>query len=309
MARLCVFAVSFATVAASGCGAVQDTIDALRATTPAEVIGLGPDLPCDVDRFEARRMTGAYLQIVKGSLGGTTFPVTGRAKPSTAPLPRNLTIDDSKIRALGADATGTLSGRRQSSATPISALNTQKTLPLAYELSYRAGGVDFSGPLVVGIPPGQDDIPLLGQAFRSGSVLVTYTSVSDDGTITITEAAGDFTMQVGYGSGRASMVAGGFTVTEGTALPFAGLRWTQLGLCGARIVSSGQGIVSLIDADGARIPTLGPDADPTAGTLVLESSQFVTSETTSGPSQVGGVFAIQGDAISLTGVFLSREPP
>jgi hypothetical protein len=254
-------------------------------------------------------MTGAYLQVVEGSMGGTTFAVTGRARPSTAPLPRNLAIDDSKIRAIAANEDGTLSGWSKSSALPIEDLNTRDSLPLAYNLSYRADGVNYSGPLVVGLPPIQDSIPKLGRATRAGAIEITYTSVGDDGQPAITTATGDFNLQIGYGSGRAVLTANAFNVTSGAPLPFGGMRWTQLGLCGARIVSSGQGVVSLFDSSGARIPTLGAAADPTAGTLVLESSQFAGSSTNDGPTDVGGVFAIQSDASSITAVFLSRGPP
>lgn len=296
-------------IALGGCEGIEDAVNKVRDTAPLELIGLGPDLPCDVDRFEARRMTGAYLQVVDGSLGGTTFAISGRVGPSTAPLPRNLAINDSRIWGVRADDAGDLSGWRQSTATPITALNTRDTLPLAYDLSYRVDGVTVSGPLVAGIPPVQDVIPLLGQARRAGGIVLTYTTVGDDGTPAITEATGDFAMQIGYGSGRATFTASGFQVTSGPQMPFASIRWTQLGLCGARIVSSGQGIVSLFDSDGGRVPTLGPGADPSAGSLVLESSQFAASETDDGPTDVGGVIAIQADTSSITAVFLSRGPP
>lgn len=292
-----------------GCEDIEAAVNKVRDTAPLELIGLGPDLPCDVDRFEARRMTGAYLQVVDGSVGGITFAISGRVGPSKAPLPRNLAIDDSRIWAVRADSDGDLSGWRQSTATPITALNTRDTLPLAYDLGYRVDGVTVSGPLVAGLPPVQDEIPLLGQATRAGGIVLTYTTLDDNGAPVVTEATGDFAMRIGYGSGRATFSANGFQVTSGPQMPFASMRWTQLGLCGARIVSSGQGIVSLVDSDGRRIPTLGSDADPTAGTLVLESSQFAAGNADNGPTDVGGVLAIQADTSSITAVFLSRGPP
>ncbi|WP_296426455.1 hypothetical protein [Yoonia sp.] len=290
--------------------AAKTKVENIQELPAVEVIGLGVNEPCAVDRSGARRLSGAYLRTVAGSLGGMTFAVTGKAnKPSTAPLPRNMAIDDRVLRSLGADDEGQLTGWRQSVAAPIAALNTRTTLPLAYNLSYRAAGTDYTGPLVVGIPPLQDNVPLLGQASHSGAVAITYTTVGDDGSTAISTAIGSFTMLVGYGSGRATFRAGDFTVTDGAALPFARLRWTRLGLCGARLVSSGQGVASLYDADERRVPTLGPNADPTAGVLLFDASQFAASDTTDAPSDVGGVFAIQGDATSLTGVFLSRPPP
>lgn len=294
-------------IAVGGCEQVTDTVNQIRDTAVLELIGLGPNLPCDVDRFEARHLTGAYLQIVDGSMGGTTFAVTGRAGPSNAPLPRSLAIDGSKIRAVRANDVGGLTGWRHITATPIKALNTRETLPLAYNLSYRIDGVDVSGPLVTGLPPLQDDIPLLGRVTRAGGIALIYTSVDDAGTPTITEASGDFTMQIGFGSGRATFTATGMQVSNGPRMPFETLQWTQLGLCGARIVSTGQGIVSLFDADGARVPTMGPSADPATGSLVFEASQFAAAG--NGPTDVGGVVAIQGDASSITAVFLSRGPP
>ncbi len=296
-------------IALCGCEDIEAAVNKVRDTAPFELIGLGPNLPCDVDRFEARRMTGAYLQVVDGSVGGTTLPVSGRAGPSTAPLPRNLAIDSNLLWGVRANDQGDLSGWHQSTATPIDTLNTRDTLPSAYDLSYRADGVNYSGPLVVGFPPLQEDFPLSGQAIRAGGIVLTYTNVGDDGVPVVTEATGDFTMRIGYGSGRATFSASGFQVTSGPQMPFASIRWTQLGLCGARIVSSGQGVVSLFDADGVRVPTLGPGADPTAGSMVLESSQFAASSTDDSPTDIGGVLAVQGDIISLTAVFLSRGPP
>ncbi|WP_373636613.1 hypothetical protein [Yoonia sp. BS5-3] len=296
-------------MALGGCDKIEGAVNQIRDTPAFEIIGLGPDLPCDVDRSEARKLTGAYLQLVDGSMGGTTFAISGRAGPSKAPLPRNLAIDDSRIWGVRADEAGALRGWRQSAATPIAALNTRQTLPLAYALSYRVDGVTVTGPLVAGLPPLQEDIPQLGQVTRAGGIMMTYTSVDDAGAVSVTEARGDFSMRIGFGSGRATFTANRFQVTSGPQMPFASLQWTQLGLCGARIVSSGQGIVSLFDADGTRLPTLGPDADPGAGTLVLESSQFAGSTADDGPTDIGGVFAIQGDTSSLTAVFLSRGPP
>ena len=292
-----------------GCEAVSSAVGAARDTTVAEVLGLGPDLPCDVDRYEAKRMTGAYLRVVDGSLGGTTIAVTGRVRGGTAPLPRNLEVDDSKIRGISAGADGILGGRKRSSATPISALNVRGSLPLAYDLRYRADGVDYSGPLVVGIPPLQDDVPLLGQAVRAGSVRISYVSVMQDGTLQTTQAIGDFAMQIGYGSGRAVFTASNFQVQSGPQLPFARMRWTRLGLCGARLVSTGQGVLTMYDARGGRVPVFGANADPTAGTLLFEASQFAAGETTNAPTDVGGVFAVQGDVSSVTAVFLSRGSP
>ncbi len=289
-----------------GCDAVQGAVDAARDTTAAEVIGLGPDLPCDVDRFEAKRMAGTYLRTANDTLGGTIIAVSGRARGGNAPLPRNLAVDDRKIRGLDASALGELSGRKNSTATPIAALNTRATLPLAYDLRYQADGVAYSGPLVVGIPPLQDDIPLLGQALRMGAVAITYTAASDDGAVTTTQATGDFAMRLGFGSQRATFSISNLRIESGPALPFARLRWTRLGLCGARVVSSGQGVVSMYDHDDGRIPTFGPNAVPSEGVLVFQATQFAADPSAPGPSDLGGVLAIQGDASSLTAVFLSR---
>ena len=275
-----------------------------------ETIGLGERIPCDTDRADARRLAGAYLRTISGTPGGETFTVSGRTRdPSTAPLPRNIAIADSVLRRISVGDDGTLTGWRQSSATPIAALNDDRTtLPLAYTLSFSSDGTDFTGPLVAGLPPLQETVPTLGQAVYTGAIIVTQTSVDADGTTTVTEATGSFTMQIGYGSGRADFSARDFTVTRGPALPFANMRWTRLGTCGARLISSGQGVVSLYDASARRVPTLGPGADPTAGILLFEASQFAPTAN-SGPFAVGGVLAIQGDTSSLTAAFLSRPPP
>ncbi len=274
-----------------------------------ERLGLGEDIPCDIDLYEQRRMAGAFLQSPVGTPGGVLQYVTG--KPSKKPLPRKLVLEESKIKRLSPkeqDGDTVLEGSKKATAEPIAGMGEKDTLPQAYQLSYRAVKVDYKGPLVVGLSPTAQEIPQSGQAAMSGPVKISFTSVDAQGASTTTEATGTFQLLIGYGTGRAAFSASDFTVDSGPDLPFAKISWSRLGICAPRIVSSGQGGTSFSSADGGRVALIDPGTEP-AAMMAFESSQFAASERPGPPGSVGGVFAIQGNAAAVVGVFLSNDSP
>lgn len=288
------------------CDAVQGAVDAARATPALELIGLGPDLPCDVDRYDARRLSGTYYRVADGSVGGDVLFVTGRLDLFTRSQPRSIILDDSSVWPISQAPDGVLSTFWGSTATPIRSLKDGTDLPLAYTLAYRTNAVDFTGPMVVGTPPRQEEIPKTGAATMTGFVELTQTSFDTNGAKRISKGTGRFSLRIGYRSARATFTIDNIAGAQGRAFPFAALSWNRLALCGARLVSSGQGIANITDREGNRLPLFGPGRDPAQGTLQFQSSLFAGDTRPSPPSGIGGIFTIEGDTTSLTGVFLSQ---
>lgn len=288
--------------ALSGCGLVE----AARNTSVAEITGLGIDVPCTIDRFEANGAVGALLRSNPGGDGSTIFSITGRPSWLGA-LPGNITIDDVKIRRIAIAEDGTLSGSLKAVAVPVTAVDQTTTPPAIYELVYSAEGTNYTGNLVLGASPQQAEMPKSGQLTVSGPIRLSVTTVDSDGSSNVTDAEGNFSLTVGYGSGRARFEANGFSIDSGPSLGFETLSWSGLGLCDPRIVSSGQGTASLIGQDGTRLPLFGSGTTAGTGKQQLESTHFaVGGDRPSPPNRVGGVFAIQGDSMTIEGVFLSN---
>ncbi|PUB17385.1 hypothetical protein [Yoonia sediminilitoris] len=305
------FIVAAMAISLGSCDTVQSvvdsTIEAAQATPALELIGLGPELPCDVDRYDARRLSGTYYRVADGSVGGEVLFVTGRLDLFTRSSPRSIILDDSSVWPISEGADGALSTFWGSTASPIRSLKDGTDLPLAYTLSYRANAVDYTGPMVVGIPPRQEEIPKTGTSIMSGLVELSQTTFSETGAPSISKATGRFELRIGYRSGRATFTLENIASTQGAPLSFAKLTWNRLALCGARLVSSGQGLVRKTDRDGKLLPLFGPDADPAAGALQFQSSMFAGDTRPGPPGGVGGIFTLESDASALTGVFLSQN--
>ena len=285
------------------CGEVADDI---RATEAAEKLGFGVEVPCDINLYQQRRMTGAFLQRPVGTAGGVPLYVSGKAvaRGDAGPLPRNLVIEGKTIRGLTPAEEGSaarLEGTRRAVARPIPGLGSGDRLPQAYWLGYRLEGVDYDGPLVVGMSPTATEIPMAGEAVMTGPLHVTFAPTGG----AVTTARGRFSLVIGHGTGRAAFTAGDFVVDSGPPLPFARMSWTRLGVCAPRVVSSGQGRVGFTDAAGMRVPILPTAAEP-AARLSFESSQFAGAARPGPPGAVGGIFAVQGNAANLEGVFVSQ---
>ncbi|GFE50691.1 hypothetical protein So717_24440 [Roseobacter cerasinus] len=278
----------------SGCGVVE----AVQTSKAFELVGLAPDEPCVVTAREGRRLAGAYLRQPVASGGGDVFFVTG--KPSKAGVPKNLKFNDLTVRRVRPTEDGQLEGWRSSEAVPIPGLGSDGNLPAAYTLSYEADGISFAGPAVIGPSPAGFEIPTTGRVIYEGTAQLTLTA-SAEAEKTVAQAK--FIMDIGYGSQQAQLSID----ASGAGLPFDGVTWSRLGICGTRIVSSGQGQVFFVQPDGAREAPFQNGRETTPIRAVLESSQFARAERPGTPDSFGGTFIIAGDTGTLTGVFLATQ--
>ena len=284
--------------ALAGGGAVE----AVQTSKTFELLGLAPDEPCVVTRREGKRLAGSYLRQPVASEGSDVFFVTG--KTSRKGLPRNLVFNDQTLRRIRPQEDGTLDGSRRSVATPIDGLGIDGQLPAAYTMKYRAERIDYDGPVVVGPSPTGFEIPTTGRVVYSGKVRLTLTTSPADAAPVTTVKMADFTADIGYGSHQAQ-----FIVDAGAAgLPFDGIQWTRLGLCGTRVTSSGQGQVFFAQKDGARQIPFQAGREATPIRALLESSQFASADRPGPPDSFGGTFIIAGDIGTLSGVFIATQP-
>ncbi|WP_300056535.1 hypothetical protein [uncultured Roseobacter sp.] len=280
----------------AGCGAVE----AVQTSKTFELLGLAPDDPCVVTRREGKRLAGSYLRQASASEGSEVFFVTG--KSSRQGLPRNLEFNDLTVRRIRPTGEGPLEGARRSVATPIQGIGVSGALPAAYTLAYRAERIDYEGPVVVGPSPTGFEIPTTGQVVYEGDVQLTLTTATAEGTTETVQLA-KFITEIGYGSQQAR-----FSIdTSGAGLPFDGVQWSRLGICGTRVTSSGQGQVLFVAADGSRTVPFQAGRDATPIRALLESSQFASEDRPGPPDSYGGTFVIAGDIGTLTGVFIATQ--
>ncbi|WP_187428045.1 hypothetical protein ROLI_001610 [Roseobacter fucihabitans] len=290
-------------VALAGCG----PIEAFKASAVGERLGLAPITPCDVSKLEGKRLIGAYLRQVTVTQGFEMFSITG--VPRSTGLPRNLDFDDSKIRRLSLSPDGALTGSRRSTITAREGFPKTATLPAVYDMTYRAERIDYTGPMVVGTSATGFEIPTTGRALYGGTVQLSMTRFLEDGSVQTSDSTGRFTVDIGYGSGRARFDVSALETTEGAALPFDRLTWANLGVCGTRVISSGQGNVKTISAEGrASSPfVIGRALAPARSNF--ESMQFANQERPAPPGAYGGIFSIESDIGTLSAVFLSDNSP
>lgn len=282
----------------SGCGAVE----AVQTSKTFELLGLAPDEPCVVTKREGRRLVGSYLRQPTASAGSDVFFVTG--KESRKGLPRNLEFNDQTVRRIRPTDDGPLEGARRSVATPIKGLGAAGALPAAYNITYRSERIDYEGPAVVGPSPTGFEIPTTGQVIYEGNVQLTLTAASDEGAPVTTVKMAKFTANIGYGSQQARFKVD----ASGTGLPFEGVQWSRLGICGSRITSSGQGQVFFVQPDGSRLVPFQAGREVTPLRALLESSQFASGDRPGPPDSFGGTFVISGDVGTLAGVFIATQP-
>ncbi|MEM7491648.1 MAG: hypothetical protein AAF390_21230, partial [Pseudomonadota bacterium] len=240
-----VLAGAFALLA--GC---EGAMDGLKESETAQLVGLVQDQPCVLTRREGRRLAGAYLRRPVAAMGFDAVFVEGRL--NRRGLQRSLVFDDTRIRRLRPDRADGLEGARRSRAVPRPGFGRAEGLPNVYDLTYRTRRVDYGGPLVVGPGPAATEIPSTGTAVFSGRAELELRTAEADGTPVTRQASGRFRFEAGYGSGR-----GRFRLTDldpAAALPFTELQWTELFLCGARFVSSGQGEVRVGSGGRLRYP-------------------------------------------------------
>ncbi len=280
-----------------GCGGKPDEAD----------VAMGPIEACIPSRKDGKRLLGAYLRRVEAAQGYEMFSVTGKARSSG--LPRNLAFDDRKIRRLRGGGDGPLTGSRRSTVTPHPGFAATGTLPAVYELSYRAEKIDYTGALVVGNSAAGFEIPTTGRMVHSGRIALTLSLFDAAGGAAVATAEGRFTASIGFGSGRSTFTVDALQVTSGAALPFATLTWGPLGLCGARVVSSGQGAIKLVAEDGRKVSPFLTGRAPTPLRSSFEAAQFAADDRPGPPGRFGGVFLIESDEGTISAVFLSDGSP
>jgi hypothetical protein len=285
--------------------ACEGVVDQVKESPTAQLVGLVLDQPCVLTPREGRRLAGAYLRRPEITpLGFDPIFITGRE--SRAGLPRSLSFDDTDLRRLRPEDEGNLGGSKRSEARLRLDFAPEGALPNVYDMSYRAAKIEFTGPLVVGPGMAGFEVPTSGLQSFEGRIEVSLTVPTPDGSTRTTSAVGRFSVEVGYGSRRAQFAADGF----GGALPFERLTWSNLYLCGTRLVSSGEGRVLVgAAAPGAKLepPFAGP-RDGAPLNSVLESALFAPAERPAPPYATGGVFVVQSDVGTLTAVFLSDLP-
>lgn len=272
-----------------------------------DAIAAAPIEACVVSRKDGKRLVGAYLRQTKAGAGYAMFSVTGKARRSG--LPRNLAFDDRKIRRIGGSADGPLTGNRKSTATPRSGFAATKTLPAVYDLDYRAAKIDYTGPIVVGTSAAGFEIPTTGKITYSGKVQLALNMIDSAGDAVASTAEGQFAATVGYGSRRAQFTVSDLKSTSGPEFPFATLIWHNLGQCGTRVVSSGQGSVKMKSLEGWKINPFAAGRAPTPLRSSFESAQFARADRPGPPDRFGGVFLIEADAGTISAVFLSDSSP
>ena len=288
-------ALLLAGLALAGCGGKTDEAE----------VAMGPIEACVPSRKDGQRLLGAYLRRVEAAQGYEMFSVTGKARSSG--LPRNLAFDDRKIRRLRGD--GPLTGSRRSTVAPHPGFAATGTLPAVYALSYRAEKIDYTGALVVGNSAAGFEIPTTGRMVHSGRIALTLSLFDAAGGAAVASAEGRFTASIGFGSGRSTFTVDALQTTSGAALPFATLTWGPLGLCGARVVSSGQGAIKLVAEDGRKVSPFLTGRAPTPLRSSFEAAQFAADDRPGPPGRFGGVFLIESDEGTISAVFLSDGAP
>lgn len=275
-------------------------MDTVKDSPTAQVLGLVLDQPCTLTPREGRRLSGAYLRSpVVAPLGFELLFVQGREGKTG--LPRSFVIDGSAVRRLSDGVDDTLTGSRRSRVTLVSGFAPKDSLPNVYTTAYRTDKIDYTGSAVVGASVAGFEIPTSGAQIFSGRIEVTLTAQSDDGTPTSQRAIGTFELAAGYGAKRAQ-----FTAKDlGGSLPFDTLSWSNLYQCGTRLLSSGEGRVTI--KSGTDVPTVPfqTGRDPVALNAIFESSLFAPEERPALPEKAGGIFIVQSDVGTITGVFLS----
>ena len=294
-----VWALPLLALGLSGCGVVDKVLN----TSIADLIGLGDDVTCDISERASRVLSGAYLRQIEGTATFEPFFVQGQ--PGMTGLPRFLTFDDLTLRRLSEGEDGVLRGARASEATPIAALDGASANATAYELSYTADDITYTGPIVVGPHPAAEEIPNAGQVAFAGKALMTLRRFADDGSSEEQSLQGTVSFSFGFSSKRGGLRISDITVPGGGSAPFAALTWSNLGLCGARVTSTGQGVAALRDAADTPLGLFGGTADPFTTTSILSSAFFANATRPGPPGSIGGVFVVQGDGGSLTGIFVA----
>ncbi|MFK7868237.1 MAG: hypothetical protein AB8B58_03235 [Roseobacter sp.] len=295
--------VPLALLVLTGCGAT----DFLLQDRQTGQIEIAPVLSCAEAREQDAGLIGVHLRQSDVAQSFELFSLAGRANRDR--LPKNLDINQQKTRLVSETAEALQEGGTPATAQPRRAFRDGESLPAVYDLSYRLDGANFAGPLVVGNGAAGADIPTTGRTAYSGKVQLSRSVSNEDGSTAIATADARFTVVVGYGSNSATFLMSDLTTTSGEPMPFVSLEWRNLGLCGARVVSTGQGTVRLLSEDGRRI---SPFTDGRTLPVLLssfEAMHFEGGNPPQPPGDFGGIFSIESDTGTLAAIFLTDVSP
>lgn len=295
--------ISAVLLALAGCG----TTDFLLQDRQTGQIEIAPVLSCAEARAQDAGLIGVHLRQSDVAQSFELFSLAGRANRDR--LPRTLDIDQQKTRLVSETADALREGGTPATAQPRGAFRDGESLPAVYDLSYQLDGDSFAGPLVVGNGAAGADIPTTGRVAYSGKVQLSRSVSNEDGSTAIATADARFTVVVGYGSNTATFLMSDLTTTSGEPMPFVSLEWRNLGVCGARVVSTGQGTVRLLSEDGRRV---SPFTDGRALPVLLssfEAMHFEGGNPPQPPGDFGGIFSIESDTGTLAAIFLTDVSP
>ncbi|MGC9420492.1 MAG: hypothetical protein ACP5EN_16135 [Rhodovulum sp.] len=267
--------------------------------TVQQDVSFGKAEDCEISRFEGSGVIGAYLRQVEGTPAFALIYVEGRQRRNG--MPRDISLGTDTVPWWAPSARGQRTILHRSSATPLAGFGPGDAMPGVFDFAYRSDGVDYGGPIVVGRSPRGTDLPTTGNSRFTGRAELSL--ARPDGATTT--AQGRFEATIGYGGGQSAFLLSGMTVTEGPPLPFTALTWTGLGQCGARIVSSGKGSVRVQTAEGRATTPFARGREVPEIRSAFESALFGAKGEAGPPARFGGAFLIEGDAGTLSGVFLS----
>ena len=279
----------------AGCGQ-PDEVD----ERPSRMIEFVTPEGCALPVAAERQMTGAYLRETEGA--GVFDVIILRGLEGTNALAADPRVDDRPVRPRPRGVIGRFINTRPGTATPIARLAGSGGAR-GYVLEYASDGFAHTGIAVVGETPGGVEVPTAGQLRLSGPVEMILRS-ADGEDLPVT---GVIDAVIGFGSGRGVMRLSGVVAEDGRALPFAEVVWDGLGLCGTRIVSTGQGSVRVTGPEGRIVTPFGRQGAPTAALSTLNGFLTAGADRGTAPAGAGGVIMIQGDAATLRGGFALRS--
>jgi hypothetical protein len=243
------------------------------------------------------RVAGVMLRHAEGAAAFELLPVEGergrggRIQRLEAGGQR---LDVARLRGRG-------DGGGETAGSPLPGDGAVETLTLPF----RQGGERFGSETVVGTPTPGSRLPTGGRATYAGTVRLTLGQEDRAARM----LAGTARVTVLFGSERVDIVlealepveAAGDPAPDAASAPspgFARLAWSNLGLCGTRIGSTGQGSLVAHGSGGDRLPLEG------AARLNAQFFGFDVAQAV--PAALGGVLVVQDDGGALTGVFVAR---
>ena len=206
---------------------------------------------------------------------------------------------DRDLKAEGIE--GAFKAARDSRAVPVDAFRDVAEGVVVYDFTYREKGKpEFNGLAVTGPPTPPSQIAKNGNAKLSGPIMLRTINLVPEEDPTPVELFGIATISIKYGSGTGDMEVTGL----GADAPFQTVTWKGVRVCGARIVSSGQGGFQLADDKGEPVNFAGASDDSPSGSAIFDG-RFFGSSAVGTPTSVGGGVLIQGDSGLISGVFVA----